>query len=102
MRREDHRLRSLVPLSTPITFAAVLRDERCCSVAAARMLSGTALKPRLLAAARIVSRSRPPRLARSFAAASVIHALMPSAGSPACGGSEYCVPLHDDCTTCQG
>src|SRR6478609_10562767 len=85
-----------------MTFAAVLREARCIKVAAALMLSGTALKPRLLAAARIASRSRPPRRARSFAAAFVIQPLMPSAGSPACGGNEYCVPLHDDWTTCHG
>src|SRR5687767_5827811 len=92
----------LVPFTTPITFADVLRDAFCVSVAAARMLSVTGLKPRLRADSRSVSRLRPPRRARSPAAASVIHALMPSAGSPACGGSEYCVPLQDDCTTCHG
>src|SRR3990167_417563 len=92
----------LVPLSTPITLAAVLREDRCISVAAAFVFSVIALKPRLLAAARMVSRSRPPRRARSLAASLVIQPLMPSAGSPACGGSEYCVPLQDDCTTCHG
>src|SRR5687767_11383166 len=90
------------PLTTPITLAEVFRAERCISVAAALVFNAIALKPRLLAAARIVSRSRPPRFARSLAAASVIQPLMASAGSPACGGSEYCVPLHDDCTTCHG
>src|SRR5215218_10072442 len=91
-----------VPLMTPITFAAVFLDERCINVAAALVLSGTALNPRLLAEARIASRSRPPRFARSFAAALVIQPLIPSAGCPGCGGSEYCVPLHDDWTTSHG
>ena len=41
---------SLAPASLATTFGAVLRDERCCSVAAAFSASGTALKPRFDAA----------------------------------------------------
>ena len=85
-----------------MTLGEVLREVRCCSVAAARIESGTALKPRLTAAARNWSRSLPPRLTRSLAATLVIHALTPIAGAPSAGGSEYCVPVHDDCTTCHG
>src|SRR5262245_66520098 len=85
-----------------MTFGDVLRADRCSSVAAAFTLSGTALKPRFTAAARNSSRFLPPLFTRSTAASFFIHALTPSAGAPGSGGSEYCVPLHDDCTTCHG
>ena len=91
-----------MPLSTPITFAAVFRDERCISVAAARMFSGTGLEAALAG-----------RGAHGveIAAAAAREILRRGVGDPrldaerrlaGCGGSEYCVPLHDDCTTCHG
>src|SRR5688572_20141050 len=90
------------PRSTPITLGDIL----CCTdwtmVPDAWTPNGTGFAPRDVAAFRSASRSCPPRLAISRAAASVTHALSASDGSPATAGMEYCVPLHDDCTTLHG
>ncbi len=67
-----------------------------------RIPKGTGFAPRTSAAFRSASRSCPARRAIVRAAASVTHAFSASAGVPETAGSEYWVPLQDDCTTCQG
>jgi hypothetical protein len=85
-----------------MTFGDTFCCTLCTSVAEAWIPNGTGLAPRTSAVFLRASRSLPARRATARAAASVTHALRPSAGVPGAAASEYCVPLHDDCTTCQG